>query len=109
MSYATPITERPTLSVPIETLIRQVMLVSCAPTDIDGSIFYLPLADIDEIQPLLVEEAEADEETRRFLEDTTRYLTCISGLSGKKLSRYQGGDVIRCLLNDESQCIVYDT
>lgn len=108
MSYASPRTERPAESG-IEAL-KDFLLVSCAPVLIDSSVYYLPLVDAHEIEFGTHDDLiGTTDETASFLDRVSSYgLTCMSGLTGKKLDAYSGGDVFRLFLDDDTQCVVYD-
>jgi len=85
--YATPETEK---ILSNDELFREIVLVSSAPVDINGHIYYLPIVDGDDLKTTITKADLIEGITKDFFKQIRRAsLKIISGLSGKLLHPYQ--------------------
>lgn len=93
-------------------LLQTVLLISSAPVEFTGAIYYLPLVSIDdltEMNAVVVNWQIIEGTTQNFLTRVSQAkLTNISGLSGKVLPPYQNGHSILLLTtNPGGQYLAY--
>lgn len=110
-SFAMPQTENNSL---LNELLQRVLLISSAPVQFIGAIYYLPLIceeDLLAMNAFVVNWQIVESMTKSFLTEVSQAkLKNISGLSGKLLQPYHTNDTILLLTTQYgSQYLVYGT